>query len=789
MKSISKLLLLGGTVFCVQSVQAIDCTGLSEWSSQAAYTSGTQVQYSNKGYEANWWTQNKQPDQNSGQWQEWTLLGDCDGDGGDDNRAPVVNVNGPYSGVAGSAISLSSAGSSDSDGNIASYAWDFGDGESSTQANPMHTYSRAGSYTVSLTVTDNDGASSSASTGAQISDDDNGGNCDAPQYFAGTAYSAGDVVSNDGRKYQCDIAGWCSSSAAWAYEPGKGAHWQSAWTDTGACDGGDPTNQAPTANANGPYAAEINQAIDFSSRGSSDPDGTIAAYAWDFGDGSQSTEESPSHAYARAGSYNVTLTVTDDKGATNSASTTATVTDGGTGNVPPTADANGPYTVALGSAINFSSAGSSDSDGTIAGYAWNFGDGQNSTQANPSHTYRNAGRYNVSLTVTDDEGASHTSSTTATVNGDTGPGGDKLIGYFAQWGVYARNYHIKNIHTSGSAERLTHIMYAFGNVTNGECVIGDAYADYDKAYTADQSVDGVADTWDPGALRGNFGQLRRLKQMYPHIKVVWSFGGWTWSGGFGQAAQNPTKFANSCYDLVFDERWADVFDGIDIDWEYPNECGLTCDTSGFDGYPKLMKALRDRFGDKLVTSAIGAGEAKLNAANYGSAAQYLDFYMLMTYDFFGAWEAKGPTAPHSALHSYDGIPIEGFNTDHGLQVLRSKGVPADKILLGIGFYGRGWTGVSQAAPGGTATGPGPGTYEQGIEDYKVLKNTCPSNGTIAGTAYAHCGNNWWSYDTPATIQSKMNYSKQQGLGGAFFWELSGDTNNGELIKAMEDGLK
>ncbi|CAM5739530.1 Chitinase C [Streptomyces badius] len=147
------------------------------------------------------------------------------------------------------------------------------------------------------------------------------------------------------------------------------------------------------------------------------------------------------------------------------------------------------------------------------------------------------------------------------------------MGYFTNWGVYGRNYHVKNLVTSGTAAKITHINYAFGNVQNGKCTIGDAYADYDKAYTADQSVDGVADTWDQ-PLRGNFNQLRKLKAKYPHIKVLWSFGGWTWSGGFGQAVQNPAAFAQSCYDLVEDPRWADVFDGIDLDWEYPNACGL-----------------------------------------------------------------------------------------------------------------------------------------------------------------------------------------------------------------------
>ncbi|MFI0774099.1 glycoside hydrolase family 18 protein [Streptomyces sp. NPDC021212] len=366
--------------------------------------------------------------------------------------------------------------------------------------------------------------------------------------------------------------------------------------------------------------------------------------------------------------------------------------------------------------------------------------------------------------------------------------GAKVVGYFTEWGIYQRNYHVKNVETSGSAAKLTHINYAFGNVTGGKCAIGDAYADYDKAYDAAGSVDGKADTWDAGALRGNFNQLRKLKKLHPNLKVLWSFGGWTWSSGFGEAAKNPAAFAESCYNLVEDPRWADVFDGIDIDWEYPNACGLNCDTSGRAAFRDVMAAMRAKFGqNNLVTAAITAdasSSGKIDAADYAGAAQYVDWYNPMTYDFFGAWDAQGPTAPHSPLTSYSGLPKAGFTTDAAIQKLKGLGVPASKLLLGIGFYGRGWTGVGQAAPGGTATGAAPGTYEAGIEDYKVLKTKCPANGTVAGTAYAHCGNEWWSYDTPATIAGKMTYKQQQGLGGTFFWELSGDTGNGELIKSI-----
>ncbi|WP_213456412.1 glycosyl hydrolase family 18 protein [Rhizomonospora bruguierae] len=371
-------------------------------------------------------------------------------------------------------------------------------------------------------------------------------------------------------------------------------------------------------------------------------------------------------------------------------------------------------------------------------------------------------------------------------------GGKKVVGYFTEWGIYGRNYHVKNIVTSGSAAKLTHILYAFGNTTGGRCSIGDSYADYDKAYSAADSVDGVADTWDAGALRGNFGQLRRLKKMYPNIRVLWSFGGWTWSAGFTQAAANPAAFADSCYSLVKDPRWADVFDGIDVDWEYPNACGLSCDSSGAAAFRNVVSALRSRFGSgALVTAAItadGSGGGKIDAADYAGGAQYVDWLMPMTYDYFGAFNAQGPTAPHSPLTSYAGIPQQGFWADAAIQKLKGKGIPASKLLLGVGFYGRGWTGVTQTAPGGTATGAAPGTYEAGIDDYKVLKTRCPATNTIAGTAYGKCGSEWWSYDTPSTIGGKMSYANGQGLGGAFLWELSGDTANGELISAVRGGL-
>ena len=177
--------------------------------------------------------------------------------------------------------------------------------------------------------------------------------------------------------------------------------------------GGGPVNTPPVADAGGPYAGLEGEAIAFDGSGSTDSDGTITAWLWDFGDGATSTAASPSHAYASAGSYTVTLTVTDDDGAQDTDTAGATVT---APNQAPVADAGGPYAGLEGEAIAFDGSGSSDSDGTIVGWLWDFGDGATSTAASPGHAYASAGSYTVTLTVTDDDGAQDTDTAPVTVD-------------------------------------------------------------------------------------------------------------------------------------------------------------------------------------------------------------------------------------------------------------------------------------------------------------------------------------------------------------------------------------
>ena len=169
-----------------------------------------------------------------------------------------------------------------------------------------------------------------------------------------------------------------------------------------------PPNVAPTASFTGD-PVELSVSVDGAA--STDPDGTVASYAWDFGDGATATGATASHTYAAAGTYPVTLTVTDDDGATGTNTQQVTVTDPPP-NVAPTASFAGR---SAGLTVTVDGAASTDPDGTVTSYAWDFGDGATATGATASHTYDAAGTYTVTLTVTDDDGATGTTSGQAEV--------------------------------------------------------------------------------------------------------------------------------------------------------------------------------------------------------------------------------------------------------------------------------------------------------------------------------------------------------------------------------------
>ncbi|XZG69956.1 glycosyl hydrolase family 18 protein [Chitinibacteraceae bacterium HSL-7] len=435
---------------------------------------------------------------------------------------------------------------------------------------------------------------------------------------------------------------------------------------------------------------------------------------------------------------------------------------------------------------------------------------------------------------------------TPTPGGEVSPPATAQVGsYFTQWGVYGRDYQVADIISSGSASNLTFINYAFGNVYNKggvyKCDIltktetgngdgGDAWADF--GLTAKRRVD-AADTikWDD-KLAGNFREFVAYKKKFPDTKLFISLGGWTWSKFFSAASMTDSlrqQLVTSCIDIyikgnlpVVDGRGgagaaAGVFDGIDIDWEFPGVQGVgyntvsPADKQNFTlllaEFRKQLDALTAQTGKKYyLTVAIGVGKDKIDMTEPAAYSKYLDWINMMTYDYNGGWAAQGPTNFQSHLYGDPADPsykcsgkatdtcfgdrslVSFYNTDDAVNQLLNAGVNPKKLVVGLPFYGRGWTGVTNANNGlyQAATGAARGTYEAGIEDYKVLKNA-------AGTVHTHPvtkqswkfdGSTFWSYDTPEVIQTKIDYMKQKGLGGVFSWSLDGDDSSGTLSKAM-----
>ncbi|SDW65751.1 chitinase [Lysobacter enzymogenes] len=651
-----------------------------------------------------------------------------------------------------------------------------------------------------------------------------------PAWNASTIYAAGDKLTYQNRLYQ-------ANGPIWNTPP---THCPSCnyYADLGACSTG-PVNQPPTVSLTAPsngasYNAGANIAV---SANAADSDGSVASVEFFRGTTSLGVDTTAPYGVtwnnASAGSHSFTAVAKDNQNATTTSSAVSITVNGGSSDTTPPSVPGGlasPSQTSNSVALSWNASTDNAGGSGVAGYdVYRNG----SLAGSPTTTtYTVSGlspSTSYSFTVRARDNAGNASAQSASVSATTKPGGTggnkHKIGYFAQWGIYGRNYRVKNIDTSGSAAKITHINYAFGNVRNNRCEVGvtipsdpntgaggDAFADYSKAFQAGESVSGASDTWDQ-PLRGNWNQLKQLKAKYPGLKVLISLGGWTWSRGFSSAArpENRQAFVASCVDAYIKGNIpvtdgaggvgaaAGVFDGIDIDWEYPVACGIECgkpeDNANFTAllaeFRRQLNAVRPGL---LLTVAVGAGVDKIRVTDPGAYHQYLDFINVMTYDFHGAWDPK--TGHHSALYASPNDPSTGdqklYNSNDAIQAFITRGVPASKLNLGIGFYGRGWTGVQNVANGlyqnGTAA---QGTYEAGIEDYKVLKNkpgTIYTDATARAT-WKYDGSTFWSYDSPQLINEKMQYVKAQNLGGAFFWEFSGDDATGSLATAIDDGLK
>ena len=424
--------------------------------------------------------------------------------------------------------------------------------------------------------------------------------------------------------------------------------------------------------------------------------------------------------------------------------------------------------------------------------------------------------------------------------------GGVKIAYFDQWSIYQNAFYIKNLDTEGIASKLNFLIYDFENIdpTNLTCFentkatdpdpagendpnagdgAGDAFADYQKSFDATTSVSGVADTFNQ-PITGNFNQLKELKAKYPNLHILLSLGGWTYSKYFSDVAKTAAsrqKFVSSCVDMFIKGNLpvqggfggpgtaAGIFDGIDIDWEYPGSSGghlgnHVDPANDPANYTALLGEFRSELnaygtangGKRMyLTAALPAGQDKIPFIQTNQIGQYLDYGNVMTYDMHGAFESttnlQDPIFPSPNDPTHVAPGTEKYSIDAAMKAWTvgdpaygiPGGFPASKATIGFPFYYRGWTGVPAGATHGlyqsSTGGSPPMTLSGSVAGIAMYKEITPLLTNPADTffdpttqaAYWYDGTNFYTGDSPQSIQAKANYLHCGGYAGAMMFSL------------------
>lgn len=346
-----------------------------------------------------------------------------------------------------------------------------------------------------------------------------------------------------------------------------------------------------------------------------------------------------------------------------------------------------------------------------------------------------------------------------------GGGAGEVVGYYASW-ASAGGYTPDRL----PAEQFTQINYAFAKIEDGKAVLGDPAR-------------------DGKALQG----LTALRRRNPELNIVLSLGGWDESAGFSDAAASAERreiFARSCVDLLLGHG----LDGVDLDWEYPvsgGAPGVVHRPQDKQNFTLLLRELRQaldrqgrRDGKAYVLTIAGAVDGSyLNNIEPQAVAETVDHIFLMAYDLHGPWDTSADF--NAPLYTpSDGPPRYRASVDDGVSAWLGRGVPAEKLVLGMPLYGYIYQGVSSRNSGlyqsfeSARSVPWDKVKSEYLNRsaYRQLRHE------EAEVPYLYGNRAFLSYDDPASIAAKAELARRRGLGGVGFWELSQDSE-GDLIQS------
>jgi chitinase len=346
----------------------------------------------------------------------------------------------------------------------------------------------------------------------------------------------------------------------------------------------------------------------------------------------------------------------------------------------------------------------------------------------------------------------------------------RVIGYFPEWR--------SNSAAELPGELLTEVCYAFALIKEGRCAIDN-----------------------PESFNRHMPGLRQLKQKHAHLRTFISIGGWGGSAPFSDMALTQASrdtFARSCAAFVSEHG----FDGVDIDWEYPGgggkepDKGRPEDTRNFTLLLAQLRRHLDEQGKRdgkpyLLTIAAPAPPAHYRHMELDKIHAYLDWINLMTYDMAGTWSPQ--TDFNAPLYG------ERLSADASVRGYLAAGVPRDKLVLGVPFYGKAFGGVKDINNGlhqphdrksPAAEGAGGWSYRNIARTYlgKSPARHWHEQAKVPWLFDKQAGL-FVTYDDPQSLRLKAEYARDQKLGGVMMWELTHDDEQWSLLRALNDGLR